>query len=410
MNFERYRLLIHQRFGKLQNRYILQDAEKAQEYTQAQEMLFEDQLLAVFQPKSAETEESDRNAQLKQKVETYKVLDGLRQFAKEQVLLIGKPGSGKTTALRKLLLEEVDQQARLTVLIELRSFKTSVLDIAYDFARGHQLGIGREEFQHQLSQGDCLLLLDGLNELPSEAARTDLEAFLNTYSNCRIVATTRDVELGGDFGIQQKLKLQPLTKEQIKRFVRAHLPDEAQATAMLQQLQPRLKDFQETPLLLLMLCAVFQKYKRIPENLGHAFREFARTHDEHFKVGVEKISYCRDLLSYLAFRMTQGSDRLNPLLEVSEEEAIRWLSKVAQVEDSYTWAKDWLTFLRQHHLLQRRRDHRIEFVHQLWQEYYAAEYLLGYLPQLSDEQIKRNFLNLLKCWTVRSFSPLKGDR
>ncbi len=39
---------------------------------------------------------------------------------------------------------------------------------------------------------------------------------------------------------------------------------------------------------------------------------------------------------------------------------------------------------------------KIEFRHQLLQEYYAAEYLLRKLPDINDDKLKRNYLNLLK--------------
>jgi hypothetical protein len=53
--------------------------------------------------------------------------------------------------------------------------------------------------------------------------------------------------------------------------------------------------------------------------------------------------------------------------------------------------------LLKHHLIQINGD-QIEFRHQLIQEYFAAEKLLRLLPDLSDEQLKRDYLNLLK-WT-----------
>ena len=61
-------------------------------------------------------------------------------------------------------------------------------------------------------------------------------------------------------------------------------------------------------------------------------------------------------------------------------------------------AKEWLEDLLEHHLLQRTGQDELEFHHQLLQEYYAAEALLHRLPQLSDEQLKRDYLNYLK-WT-----------
>ena len=398
MNLERYSQSIRHTYGSLEHQYVLQDAERSLPFRKEKDPLFADRLIAAFQKKTAEGKNNSIGEQFKRRIETYKVLDGLRQFAKEWVLLIGKPGSGKTTALQKLLLDETQREEQLTVLVELRRFKASVLDITYAFVESHQLGLSLEDLKQKLEKGHCLLLIDGLNELPSEAAQTDLQNFLKLYYNCPIVATTRDIELGGDFGIQKKLELQVLTPSQVETFVRAYIIDETRSDKLLQQLQLRLKDFQETPLLLSMLCAVFQRYESIPDNLSIVFRDFAQLYDSAFKQGVEKISYCRDLLSYLAFKMMCGKDRLNPILEVSEEEVIRWLSELTQVEDSYNWAKDWLIFLRKYHLLQKRSDSRIEFKHQLWQEYYAAEYLLHYLPQLNNEQIKHNFINLLK-WT-----------
>ena len=53
--------------------------------------------------------------------------------------------------------------------------------------------------------------------------------------------------------------------------------------------------------------------------------------------------------------------------------------------------------LLKHHLIQTNGD-QIEFRHQMIQEYYAAEQLLLRLPDLSDEELKRDYLNLLK-WT-----------
>jgi HEAT repeat protein len=57
----------------------------------------------------------------------------------------------------------------------------------------------------------------------------------------------------------------------------------------------------------------------------------------------------------------------------------------------------WLADLLNHHLLQVSND-QIEFRHQLIQEYYAAEWLLGLLPSLSDARLQHDYLNYLK-WT-----------
>ncbi|RQH21754.1 HEAT repeat domain-containing protein [Okeania hirsuta] len=45
----------------------------------------------------------------KEKIERLTVLDGLRKYAPNHVLLVGRPGSGKSTALARLLLEEAEK-------------------------------------------------------------------------------------------------------------------------------------------------------------------------------------------------------------------------------------------------------------------------------------------------------------
>jgi predicted NACHT family NTPase len=54
-----------------------------------------------------QTVERDREERGKEeKIERLSVLEGLRKYASEHLLLVGRPGSGKSTALARLLLEE----------------------------------------------------------------------------------------------------------------------------------------------------------------------------------------------------------------------------------------------------------------------------------------------------------------
>ncbi len=114
-----------------------------------------------------------------QKVERWDVLDGLRRHAAEHVLLIGRPGSGKSTALQRLLLEEAeralgDADARIPVLLELRHYQESTLDLIERALREHGFFVDSQRLPEWLQQGRLLLLVDGINELPSDTARREL--------------------------------------------------------------------------------------------------------------------------------------------------------------------------------------------------------------------------------------------
>jgi predicted NACHT family NTPase len=164
-----------------------------------------------------------------EKIERFPVLEGIRKYAKDHVLLVGRPGSGKSTALARLALEDAMQQRSIPVLVELRSWQGSVLGSSIAALIGNALGrhgLALTDGQLRLLWQDqrLLLLFDGLNELPSEEARSQLTAFRQDHPHISMIFTTRDLSMGGDFGIEKRLEMQPLTEPQMQGFVRSYIP------------------------------------------------------------------------------------------------------------------------------------------------------------------------------------------
>lgn len=207
-----------------------------------------------------------------EKIERFPMLEGIRKYAEQHVLLVGRPGSGKSTALARLMLEEATiAPSRLPVLVELRYWQGAIEQLIHDSFTRHDLPA--ELFEEALKRS--LLLFDGVNELPSEEARSQLSAFRRNHPKLPMIFTTRDLSLGGDLGIEQRLEMQPLTKAQMQAFIRSFLSPE-KAEKMLRQLNDRLREFGQTPLLLWMLCEVFQQMpdERLPSNLAETFQAF----------------------------------------------------------------------------------------------------------------------------------------
>ena len=398
----------------------------------------------------------EQQGQASEKVEQLPVLEGLRKYQDNHVLLVGRPGSGKSTALQQLLWEEAQGidltppaplpckgrgenyspvrnkaalfpsprrgglgrggeglgerstrgHAKIPVLVELRQYQTSVLDLIQAFLLRHELRLDIEEIKTLLIQGQFLLLLDGLNELPSVAWR-ELETFEQTYRQTAMIFTSRDV--GRSLGRIKTLEMQPLNEVQMRQFVCTYLPESGEE--MLRQLGSRLRQLGQTPLLLLMLCNVYDEVGRVPTNLGAAFRAFAEIYDHQLKANVptyqESQYWWSRLLKHLAFKMLQGERRgttcrapTEAHLTISKPEAERVLRDFLQGKVAYPddCAVRWLEDLLKYHLLQRGTDNRIEFRHQLIQEYYAAEYLWERLADISNERLVWEYLNYLK-WT-----------
>jgi len=292
-------------------------------------------------------------------VEQWDVLAGLRNYAVEHVVLVGKPGSGKSTALERLLWEEAekalqDPKARIPVLVKLRRCTVTIEALIRDFLVGHQVALELVQIEELLRQGRFLLLLDGLNELP-KAFETELANFRDRYRRTTpMIVSMRDLSGGGTLGIEKTLKMLPLTEPQMREFVRGYLG--AKGDRLFQQLQgDRLRKFAETPLLLWMLCRVFAHNGEVPDNLGLAFREFAQLYDQELQedAPAESRDQWHKLLRHLAFVMMQGKTALDPQLSIPREEAEDCLTAYLRQEDranprgnAEQWLKDLLKYHR----------------------------------------------------------------
>jgi len=354
-----------------------------------------------------------------EKTERFTVLEGLRKYAANHVhvLLKGRPGSGKSTALARLLLEEsvgtqslrLNQQnqakiIQIPILIELRLYETSILDLILQFLKRHKLIIDSNTLESWLLENQNfspLLLFDGINELPSDTARQKLKNFRQQYAEISMIFTTRDLG-SDDLDIEKKLEMLPLSKAQMRDFVKTYLPEKGEE--MLKQLGNRLKELGETPLLLWMLCEVFNEKSQIPANLGLVFRHFTETVYHHkLKADVptyqESRDWWRELLQVLAWKMTQGESKTEIQVAISRTEAEEELSKFIKNKGfPEYYSKQWLKDLLKYHLIHLEGNDKIAFRHQLIQEYYTAEELKKKLPHLRDEQLQWDYLNYLK-WT-----------
>nr|NCS46939.1 NACHT domain-containing protein [Microcystis aeruginosa BK11-02] len=363
-----------------------------------------------------ERENPQERPERPEKTERFTVLEGLRKYKANHVLLKGRPGSGKSTALARLLLEEAQSlrpnqqnQAKIIqipILIELRLYETSILDLILQFLKRHKLIIDSNTLESWLLENQNfipLLLFDGINELPSDPARQKLKNFCQQYAEIPMIFTTRDLG-SDDLDIEKKLEMLPLTELQMQDFVKTYLPEKGEE--MLKQLGNRLKELGETPLLLWMLCSVFDDNEnKIPANLGLVFQIFTGIYNKKLKADVptyqESRYWWRELLQVLAWKMTQGESKTEIQVAISRTEAEEELSKFIKNKGfPEYYSKQWLEDLLKYHLIHLEGNEKIAFRHQLIQEYYTAEELRDKLRlgHLSDEQLKWDYLNYLK-WT-----------
>lgn len=321
---------------------------------------------------------------------------------KRRVLLVGRPGAGKTKALFRYLLELAKQAldnplAKIPVLVRLKDYQISSgsqYSGIIHLIRKELLSLKLEEIERYLFlEQKFLLLIDGLNESTSLELRKDLQQFLDS---CRkrqvpIVFTTRLLGYR-HLEIETQLEIQPISPEERQRFLKERVsPTKRQ---QLQRWLDRARQSEYTPFVMWMLAEVAEQINSSSQldnfSLGEAFREFVRLYQdklyEEGRICDEDCETWSSKLKHLASAM---------LLDEKSENFIIFRRRAIDILGSEALLND---LIRHHLLVERRGDGKIEFCHQLLQEYYAAEWLLLQLPNLSDEQLKYYFLNYLK-WT-----------
>lgn len=159
---------------------------------------------------------------------------------KRRAVLLGDPGSGKTTTLMQLAIDmaeaaRTDENAPLPVLVSLPGYDGAAGTFA-EFVGGHLKNL-ETSYPHLLSEGRLVLLLDALNEMPRGAGRSlvdDVRGFLDhalawTVS-CRVRDYTDELSRLADVA---KIRLKPLDPPRIHQMIQRRFLDEPQQGAAL---------------------------------------------------------------------------------------------------------------------------------------------------------------------------------
>ncbi len=173
------------------------------------------------------------------------VLEALTDAAHGRAVVLGDPGSGKSTLSRYVLLSllgvESDEKLRrafeghLPLLIELRSYAglcargqdCSFLDFVGRMSEDEGWGLDREALEHYLKEdGRAVVVFDGLDEIfdpeDREAAARRIAGFAERYPEARVLVTSRVIgyrrKVLADAGFSH-FTLQDLDERQVEQFI-----------------------------------------------------------------------------------------------------------------------------------------------------------------------------------------------
>ncbi len=244
------------------------------------------------------------------------------------LLILGEPGSGKTTTLLELARDlinrtEVDLTQPIPVVFNLSSWegrKQAIADwLVLELQTKYQVSqqIGKAWIQEQR----LLLLLDGLDEVSRDIRENCVDAlnkFCQEYGQTEIVVCSRirDYEaLSSQLKFQAAIYLQPLSLEQIQEYLK-NAGSELAAVRKALESDVKLQEFSRSPLILTIISLAYQgiSIEELPSRSNVELREhlFNAYIERMFKRRFVNILYSQEKvkkwLSWLAKQMVRESE------------------------------------------------------------------------------------------------------
>ena len=218
--------------------------------------------------------------------------EGIKVANQQQYLMIlGAAGAGKSTFLRKIGLEALKgksgelQHECIPVFIELKLFTESEINIKEVIRQAFrlcQLPFFEEFTNKALQQGKLLVLLDGLDEVPTgntNLAIRQIQNFVEQYKDNRFIVSCRTAAYRSQFRNLMEIAwlaavgIADFDDAQIQQFLQNWFSSEVDRQAgtadkcwKLIKTQKSTKELARTPVLLTFLCLVYDASQDLPKN------------------------------------------------------------------------------------------------------------------------------------------------
>lgn len=327
------------------------------------------------------------------------------------VIIEAYGGMGKSMMMRHFLLkgiEEYDSTHKLPIFIQLKDYPggstyTDLLNHIYSSTVHLLSSITLAQFKEVLAAGDCLLLLDGLDELTStyqEDFEKALDQFMDMFPACQYIMSSRPFTDFVSFDRFTTMHLSSFSDEQSLQLIEK-LEYREDDKSIKQKFVDALKsdlfeshhDFTSNPLLLTIMLMTFGQVAEISKTMHIFYRDaysvLAQKHDaskgafkRKLKTGLSSDQFA-DYFAEFCARSYTGEK-----YKMTGEEAVGYfngLNERKKHPEFTASASDFLYDLCANMCLMYQESGMYHFTHRSFQEYFCALYF----SKQKDKQLEK---------------------
>lgn len=381
------------------------------------------------------------------------------------LVILGQAGAGKTTTMKKLVLDVLnknsnydfpivvrlrelnDKKTSNIYLGELMSYIVKIIGINISVEIPTVNSLSRKEKHEYISRSrkkqlkneikyiveynrlylnktiislidnlKILLILDGydeLNEFKKQDILKEIEILALNLNNSKLILTSRTAEYAKTINNITEYEICPLNDTQIKIFINQWINNPEQSAQLYSQLiNSPFNDTAIRPLTLAHLCALFERYLKIPEKPKSIYRKIVNLLLEEWdnqRSISRKSIYSKfqidvkfDFLTYFAYVLTTTYEK-STFSPTEMESAYKKICSNFGLPINES--KEVINELETHTgIFLQAGYEKFEFAHKSIQEYLTAEYIVR-LPFLLDSVNVTNIPSELALATAISSNP-----
>ncbi|TMP39557.1 NACHT domain-containing protein [Pseudoalteromonas rubra] len=217
-------------------------------------------------------------------------------FYSEGVINIqGVAGQGKSTFMRKMLLNTVKGSEQIPVFYELKYFEDKPLvDIFIDWFDRHGISLNERVLRNLLKENKIKVLLDGFDEIepslqPNAARR--IKEFSKEFNKLTVIVSSRPYTAITREASISNYKILDFEMDDIEKLLlKISDSDINRVEEAMEQIKkyPRIKKVINTPILAILLFLTYRFWSKIPDNLADFYKKIfitLLTHHDSVKSG-----------------------------------------------------------------------------------------------------------------------------